>query len=188
MSKLSLSAFMLFLACQLSAQSTWSADKAHAKIGFTVTHLLVSEVDGTFKTFDAKITAAKDDLSDAVFEATIDANSATTDNEMRDGHLKKPDMFDTEKFPTLTFKSTSISKAGDNRYTLKGNLTMKGVTKEVSLDMLVMGFTTNRQGKKVAGVKITGAVKRTDFGVGAMPSGVVAEDVVLRAVGEFVKG
>ncbi|MBL7816244.1 MAG: YceI family protein [Saprospiraceae bacterium] len=144
-------------------------------------------MDGLFSTFDAKITAKKEDLSDAVFEVTMESASVSTDNEMRDGHLKKPDMFDVEKFPTISFKSTSISKGTDNHYTLKGNLTMKGVTKEISLDMLVMGFTNNRQGKKVAGIKITGMLKRTDFGVGAMPNSVASEEVLLRAVGEFIK-
>ncbi|WP_337040440.1 YceI family protein [Emticicia sp. 17c] len=164
----------------------WSADKAHTKVNFTVTHLMLSEVDGTFKNFDASITSSKEDFSDAVFELTIDAKSVTTNNEMRDGHLQKADMFDTEKFPTLTFKSTSIKSVGPKKFQLTGDLTMKGVTKPVTIDLTLIGTTTNRQGKKVAGFKASGTINRTAFGVGAMPSAVVSEEVELRASGEFV--
>lgn len=168
------------------AQSTWTLDKGHSKLAFVVTHLTISEVDGSFKKYDAKITASKEDFSDAVFELSADINSVTTDNEGRDKHLLKADMFDVEKHPTLTFKSTSISKVADKKYKLTGDLTMKGVTKQVTLDLTHIGSTTNRQGKKLAGFKVSGMVKRTDFGVGAMPSMVVGEDVELRASGEFV--
>ena len=100
----------LLLASFATYAQTWAVDKAHAKVGFTVTHLLLSEVDGNFKTFDAKVTAAKPDLSDAVLELTADVNSINTDNERRDGHLKGADWFDAAKYPTLTFKSKSFQK------------------------------------------------------------------------------
>ena len=187
MKKVTFFAFTLFLATASFAQSAWTADKAHTKLGFTVTHLSISEVDGTFKSFDAKITSSKEDFSDAVFELTADMTQITTNNDMRDGHLKKADMFDVEKFPTMTFKSTGITKTADKKYTLAGNLTMKGVTKPVSLDLTLIGTNKNRDGKKLAGFKVTGTVKRTDFGVGGMPSMMVSENVELRASGEFVQ-
>jgi len=109
MKKINILLALLFIAGSTFAQ-TWSLDKAHAKLGFNVTHLLLSEVEGSFKTFDAKITASKEDLSDAVFELTADATSINTDVENRDKHLKGPDFFDVEKYPTLTFKSTSFKK------------------------------------------------------------------------------
>ena len=164
----------------------WSADKAHSKVNFTVTHLMLSEVDGSFKNFDASITSSKEDFSDAVFELTADVKSVNTNSEMRDGHLQKPDMFDSEKFPTITFKSTSVKSVGPKKFQLTGDLTMKGVTKPVTLDLTVVGTSTNRQGKKLVGVKLAGTVNRTAFGVGAMPAAVVSEEVELRASGEFV--
>jgi polyisoprenoid-binding protein YceI len=176
---------LLTVATSNYAQS-WSVDKAHAKLNFTVTHLGLAEVDGSFKSIDCKVTSSKEDFSDAVFELTADTKSVTTNNEMRDGHLQKPDMFDTEKFPTLTFKSTSISKVADKKYKLVGDLTIKGVTKSYSLDLTLMGsMVDKRSNKPKVGFKATGTIKRTDFGVGTMPSMMVSEDIELRASGEF---
>ncbi len=166
----------------------WKVDKAHSKVGFTVTHLMLSEVDGNFKNFDATITSSKDDFTDAVFEISADISSVSTDNEMRDGHLKKADMFDAEKFPKFTFKSTSITKLDGKKYKLAGNLTLKGVTKPVTFDLTLNGVGKNmRTQKPIAGFKLSGTIKRTDFGVGGMPDAVVSEEVEIRAVGEFGK-
>lgn len=170
------------------AQTTWNIDKAHSKVGFTVTHLLISEVDGNFKTFDGKITASKADLSDATFELTADANSVDTDNERRDGHLKSPDFFDTAKFPSLSFKSTSFKKVEGKKYKMVGDLTMHGVTKPVTLDVIMNGPVEmpGRNGKQTkAGFKSTGMIKRTDFGVGSAGGGTVSEEVELKVNGEF---
>jgi polyisoprenoid-binding protein YceI len=178
---------VLSLLASVSAfAQTWSVDKAHAKVNFTVTHLMLSEVDGTFRTFDAKLTSAKEDFSDAVFEFTIDAKSVNTNQENRDAHLNRADMFDTEKYPTITYKSTAIKVVGPKKFQLTGDLTIKGVTKPVTVDLTLVGTGQNRQGKKLAGFKASGTIKRTDFGVGAMPAAVVSEEVELRASGEFV--
>ncbi len=186
MKKITLAAAALLVSFASFAQQKWNVDKAHSKLGFTVTHLLMSEVDGNFKTFDASITSSKEDFSDAVFEVTADVNSLNTDNTNRDGDLKGASGFDVAKFPTFTFKSTSISKVADKKYKLAGDLTMKGVTKPVTLDMALTGTGMNGRTKKPkVGFKMTGTIKRTDFGVGGMPAAVVGEDVELRAVGEF---
>ena len=177
--------FSLLASVSTFAQ-TWSVDKAHAKVNFTVTHLMLSEVDGTFKSFDAKLTSSKEDFSDAVFEFTIDAKSVNTNQENRDAHLQKADMFDTEKYPTITYKSTSIKSVGPKKFQLTGDLTMKGVTKPVTVELTLVGTGTNRQGKKLVGFKASGTINRTAFGVGAMPAAVVSEEVELRASGEFV--
>ena len=169
-----------------SFAQTWSVDKAHAKVNFTVTHLMLSEVDGTFRNFDAKLTSSKEDFSDAVFEFTIDAKSVNTNQENRDAHLNRADMFDTEKYPTITYKSTSIKPVGPKKFQLTGDLTIKGVTKPVTVDLTLVGTGQNRQGKKLAGFKASGTINRTAFGVGAMPAAVVSEEVELRASGEFV--
>lgn len=178
---------LLLLGHAAIAQTVWMSDKAHTKLGFTLIHLGLSEVDGAFKTVDAKFTSSKSDFTDAAFELTADIKTVTTFNDMRDGHLQKPDMFDTEKYPTLTFKSTAISKTGDKTYKLTGDLTMKGVTKSVTLDLTLLGTGESRNKKPMVGWKATGAVKRTDFGVGNMPSMMVSEDIQLRASGEFVQ-
>ncbi|MBC7569910.1 MAG: YceI family protein [Spirosoma sp.] len=169
---------------------TWTADKAHAKVGFTVTHLMLTEVDGNFKTYDAKFTASKPDLSDAVLELTADVNSINTDNDRRDTHLKGPEYFDAAKFPTLTFKSTSFKKVEGKKYKLTGDLTMHGVTKPVTLDAVLNGPITmeGRGGKQEkAGLKISGTIKRSDFGVGSGTTAVVSDEIELKANGEFVK-
>ncbi len=169
---------------------TWTADKAHSKVGFTVTHLMLSEVDGNFKTFDAKITSAKPDLSDAVLELTADVNSINTENERRDGHLKSPDWFDAAKYPTVTFKSKSFQKIDGKKYKATGDLTMHGVTKPVTLDVTMNGPVTSdspRGKQEKVGLKVGGTVKRTDFGVGSSGGAVVSEDVEIKANGEFVK-
>ncbi|GAB3507140.1 YceI family protein [Spirosoma knui] len=172
------------------AQTTWGMDKAHSKLGFTVTHLALTEVDGNFKTFDAKVTATKPDLSDAVFELTADVNSISTDNERRDNHLKSPDFFDAAKYPTITFKSKSFQKVEGKKYKILGDLTMHGVTKPVTLDAVMNGPVTmeNPRGKQEkAGFKIAGTLKRSDFGVGSSSTVVVSDEVEIKANGEFAK-
>ena len=184
MRKISLLLIALLTTYAVSAQK-WTVDKAHSKLTFTVTHLLMSEVDGVFKSFDASLTSSKEDLSDAIFELSADMTKVTTNNDMRDAHLQREDIFNTAKYPTMTFKSTSIKNTGGNKYALAGNLTMKGVTKPVTLNLTKLGTGTNRQGQKLVGFKVTGTIKRTDHGVGAMPFAVVSEDVELIASGEF---
>ena len=187
MKKSIIGALALLLSFSAFAQK-WTVDKAHSKLGFTVTHLMISEVDGNFKKFDATITSSKDDFSDAVFELTADVASINTDMEFRDKDLKSAGFFDAEKFPTLTFKSTSMTRVEGNKYKLMGNLTMKGVTKPVTLDLVLNGIGKNmRTQKPIAGFKVTGTIKRTDFGVGTSPAAIVSENVELRAVGEFGK-
>ena len=169
---------------------TWAVDKAHSKVGFTVTHLMLSEVDGNFKTFDAKVTAAKPDLSDAVMELTADVNSVNTDNDRRDEHLKKPDWFDAAKYPTLTFKSKSFQKVEGKKYKVVGDLTMHGVTKPVTLDVTMNGPVTNetpRGKQEKVGFKATGQLKRQDFGVGSSNTAVVSDEIELKVNGEFAK-
>ncbi len=189
MKRLFLAPVALLLALTANAQ-TWTVDKAHAKVGFTVTHLLLSEVDGNFKTFDAKITSAKPDLSDAVMEMTADVNSINTENERRDGHLKGADWFDAAKFPTLTFKSTSFKKVDGKKYKATGDLTMHGVTKPVTLDVTLNGPITQespRGKQEKAGLKVTGTLNRVDFGVGKAGGAVVSEEIAINVNGEFAK-
>ena len=188
MKKITLFAVAIMISMATFAQS-WSLDKAHAKLGFTITHLMVSEVEGTFKNFDITLNAIKEDFSDATINLTADVNSINTDNEKRDGHLKSPDFFDAAKFPALSFKGTSFTKVSGKNYKLTGDLTMHGVTKTVTLDVVYNGTITHPMTKKlVSGFKVTGTFKRSDFGIGgSMPAAVLSDEVNLIANVEFTK-
>ena len=165
----------------------WTVDKAHAKLGFSITHLMISDVDGSFRTYEASITSSKDDFSDAVFDISADIAGINTDNENRDKDLQSEGFFNAAAFPKLTFKSTSFTKVEGNKYKLVGNITIKGVTKPIEMNVVVNG-PIDRRGKKVIGVKVTGTFKRTDFGVGKPGGAMVSEEVTIIANGEFVKG
>ena len=169
------------------AQQTWKSDKAHSQLGFSVTHLGISEISGGFKSFDVTITTNKPDFSDAKFDLTTDVASINTGVDMRDTHLKSADFFDATTFPKLTFKSTGIVKVGDNKYKLTGDLTLHGITKSVTLDLWYRGTTTNPMSKAPdAGFKVTGTIKRSDFGIGTkFPSAMLGDDISIIANGEF---
>jgi polyisoprenoid-binding protein YceI len=189
MKKATIIAALLIASAATTFAQTWSIDKAHSRLGFNVTHMNISETSGSFKITDAKITSSKPDFSDAVVELTADVKSIDTDNEQRDGHLKSPDFFDAEKFPTLTFKSTSFKKVSDKKYKVSGNLTLKGVTKPVVLDVVFNGTVENPMSKKtMAGFNISGIVKRSDFGIATgMPATMLGDGVALQASTEFAK-
>jgi polyisoprenoid-binding protein YceI len=188
MKKLLFASF-LFIQATSFAQTTWKNDKMHSKLTFTVTHLMVSDVEGLFKNFDVTITSSKDDFSDAVFELTADAASINTDVDMRDNDLKSANFFDVATYPSLTFKSTSIKPDGKDKYKLSGNLTIHGVTKPVTMDLLYRGTIENPMSKKpVAGFQLTGVIKRSDFNIGPKyPSSIVSDEVNIKANGEFGK-
>ena len=183
-------AFILFTqASSLAQTTTWKNDKMHSKLKFTVTHLLVSDVDGLFKNFDATITTTKADFSDAVFDLSADAASINTEVEMRDNDLKSANFFDVATYPKITFKSTAIKPNGQNKYKLTGNLTMHGVTKSVMMDLWYRGTTENTMSKKKdAGFKLTGTLKRSDFNIAPKTSSaMVSDEVEIKADGEFIK-
>ena len=183
---LMLAVMALMLSSGAIKKGVWTLDKNHAKLGFTITHLMVSEVDGAFRTFDAKITAPGDDFTDAVVEMTADVASIDTDNENRDKHLKSPDFFDAEKFPKITFKSKTFKKVKDNTYKVSGDLTMHGVTKTVEFDAICrMGKNPQNQ-KDIAGFKLTGVLNRKDFGISTSSSNsMLSDEVTLTANAEF---
>ena len=178
----------LILSATAFAQ-TWSVDKAHSRLGFSITHLSISEIPGSFRSFDAKITSSKDDLSDAVIELTADVNSVNTENEQRDEHLKGPDFLDAAKFSTFTFKSKSFTKVRGKQYKVTGDLTLHGITKPVVLNASFNGTTTHPMSKKtMAGFTITGIIKRSDFGIAtSMPAAMLSDEVALLANTEFSK-
>jgi polyisoprenoid-binding protein YceI len=151
-------------ATSLSAQTKWKLDKNHSNVRFSVSHMVVSESEGTFKIWDGSVENAKPDFSDAKISFSIDVNSINTDNENRDKHLKSDDFFNAEKYPTIKFESTSMQSLGNNKYKLNGNLTIREVTKPVSFDVIYGGSIAGQRGTK-AGFKATTTINRFDYGL-----------------------
>ena len=174
------------------AQTTWNVDPSHSSVNFSVSHLVISEVDGTFNTFDGSLTTKSDDFSNAKISFEIDVNSVDTKDAKRDGHLKAEDFFYTEKHPKITFISTSFKKGKNGKYILKGNLTMRGVTKPITLDVKYGGTAKGPYGFTRAGFKITGSLDRIAYGVaynGKTETGalMIGEDIDLVIKLEFIK-
>ena len=145
-----------------SAQSEWKLDKAHSSITFTVRHMVISEVTGSFKDYTITLKSGKDDFADAVVQSTIKVGSLSTDNTMRDGHLKSDDFFNAEKFPEINFKSTSFEKLGDNKYKITGDLTIRDVTKNVTFDAVLNGTLKTERGV-LSAWKATTTINRFDY-------------------------
>jgi len=167
----------------------WALDKGHSNVKFTVTHMVVSEVDGSFKTFDGTIEGTKPDFSDAVVTFTVDVASVNTDNENRDKHLKSDDFFNAEQFPQMKFQSTSFKPLGGDKYKLDGNLTIRDITKPVSFDVAYGGSINTQRGAKI-GFKATTTVNRFDYNLKwdkATEAGglVVAKEVTIKINAQF---
>ena len=176
----------------LSAQTKWTVDNAHSGVKFTVSHLVISEVEGSFKTFTGSMTAAKPDFTDAQVEFSVDVNSISTDNEMRDKHLKSDDFFNAEKFPNMTFKSISFKKLTPKSYELTGNLTIREVTKKVKFAVTYGGTVKDPYGNTKAGFKATAVINRLEYGLKwntltEAGGAVVGKDVTIVLNAEFAK-
>ncbi|MCG2793035.1 MAG: YceI family protein [Weeksellaceae bacterium] len=170
------------------SQTTWSVDPMHSSFNFNIKHMGISFVQGRFDKFDGKVVTTGDDLSDAKFDFTVDTNSVNTGVEMRDGHLKTPDFFDTAKFPEMKFVSTSMKKAKGNTYLLTGNLTIKDVTKPVTVTAMYGGKTKDQKGNDKMGFQTMFKINRLDYNLSYDPSGAgVAKDVDVAVYVEFVK-
>lgn len=176
----------------MSAQSKWNIDASHSSIRFAVDHMVISEVEGIFSTYEGSIITTKADFSDAKINFTVDVNSVNTDNAKRDEHLRGADFFETEKYPKMTFVSTSVQKTGENKYNLKGKLSLHGITKEITLTMTYGGTTKDPWGNTKAGLKVTGVINRTDFGLkynSVLEAGslMIGEEVTITAKVELAK-
>jgi polyisoprenoid-binding protein YceI len=143
----------------------WKVDNVHSSVRFSVSHLVISEVEGIFKVYDGSISNTKDDFSDAKIDFNIDVASINTENSMRDNHLKADDFFNTEKFPKMTFKSTSFKKKAGNMYELTGDLTIRDVTKKAVFSVKYGGTQKDGYGNTKAGFKVTGSINRFDYGL-----------------------
>ena len=171
---------------------TWEIDASHSTVGFSVRHMMVSNVRGSFGTFTARVDGSPADPSTAKISATIEVASVDTREPKRDEHLRAADFFDAAKFPRMTFTSTKVEKVSATKAKVTGDLTLRGVTKPVTLDVEYTQPVKNPWGKTIVGASATGKINRQDFGVSfskALETGglLVGDEVTLQLDLEFVK-
>ena len=170
----------------------WGIDNAHSELSFKVRHMMVSNVRGKFGKFDGKINTTDDDFTNAEIEINIETNSVLTGDDQRDGHLKSPDFIDAENHKNITFRSTSMQKKSDDLYELKGDLTIKGVTKPVTFQVEHGGILKDPWGNEKAGFTLNGKINRKDWNLNwntVLEAGgvLVGEEVALTADVELAK-
>jgi polyisoprenoid-binding protein YceI len=178
---LALAALVTTLATAASAAvERYQIDPVHSSVGFKVRHF-VSRVPGTFTKFSGTIMVDRDNMENSSVEATIDVGSVNTANDQRNGHLKSPDFFDVAKYATITFKSKSWKKTGEDTFDVTGDLTIKDVTKEVVLKVTLLAFGPGMKGMMLSGWEATTNLKRSDFGVNgpAMLGAALGDDVAV---------
>jgi len=147
----------------LLAQTNWVIDKAHTKIGFSVSHMVINEVEGNFKNFDGNVVFNPKDFTKAKIKFTVDVNSINTDNSQRDKHLKSDDFFNAKKYPQMIFVSKSIKKVNGKKYKMTGDLTIRNITKEIELEVKFNGIIKDPWGKTRAGFSLEAEINRFDF-------------------------
>lgn len=173
-------------------QTSWVLDPTHSEIVFKVKHLMITNVKGEFRSFNASITSVGTDFSKAKVKANIDASSIFTNNTDRDAHLQSADFFDAATYKELSFEGTSFTKLDEDNYQLKGMLTIKDVSKEVSFDVEFGGLMKDPYGNEKAGFSLSGKINRKDWGLNwnaALEAGgvMVSEEVRINAELQFVK-
>lgn len=173
------------------ATTKWALDPTHSELQFKVKHLMITTVTGSIKSFSAELESEGDDFTNAAISFSGDISSIDTGNGDRDGHLKSGDFFDAENHPTINFKSTSVEKDGSD-YIVKGDLTIKDVTKPVKLNAEFGGIATDPWGNTKAGFTLSGKINRTEFGLtwnAALETGgvMVSEEVKILGELQFVK-
>ena len=174
------------------AKTKWILDATHSELGFKIKHLMITNVSGSFKNFQGEVNTEGEDFSTAQINVTVDMASISTNNEQRDEHLRNSDFFEVENHPELTFKSTRIEKVDSDTFTLNGELTLKGITKPVKLNVEYNGVTKDPWGGERAGFVITGKINRSDWGVnfnGVLETGglMLGEEVKINSEVQLVK-
>lgn len=147
------------------SETKWVVDNLHSEVHFKVKHLVISTVTGAFKTFSGHATTAEDGFENAQIQFEIDVNSVDTNQEARDEHLRNSDFFEVSAYPKITFVSTSFKKSGEDVYQLVGDLTMKGVTKAITLEAEYGGSEKDQYGNTKVGFEVTGTINRKEFGL-----------------------
>jgi polyisoprenoid-binding protein YceI len=176
----------------MATTTKWVIDPMHSEVQFKVKHLVISTVSGFFKSFEGTLETENDDFENANIYFALNIDSIDTNQSQRDEHLKSPEFFDAGQFPQITFKSTSFKKTDDDEFKLTGDLTVKGITKTVSLDAEFGGSTDDFYGNTKAGFEVSGKINRKDFGLtwdGVTEAGsvVVGEDIKLLINLQFAK-
>jgi polyisoprenoid-binding protein YceI len=146
-------------------KTKWIIDPTHSELGFKIRHLMITNVSGAFNNFSGEVETIDSDFNSAEINLTAEVASISTNNEQRDGHLRSSDFFEMEKYPELIFKSTSIVKSGSDNYTLNGELTLKGISNPVKLNVEFTGLTKDPWGNERAGFVINGRINRSDWGM-----------------------
>ena len=174
------------------AKSIWTLDPSHTLFEFSVKHMMISTVKGRFDSFTGRIEGDLPDLTTATLTATVAANSITTGDAQRDGHLRTADFFEVEHHPELTFVSKNIERSGEDEYRVTGDLTMRGITREVVLAATFEGQGKNPYGMDIAAISLEGKVNRKDWGLNwnvALEAGgiLVSELVRISVHAELIK-
>ncbi len=170
----------------------WLLDPAHSELTFKIKHLMISNVSGSFKNFSAKVETDETDFTTAKIDLTAEMDSISTNNEQRDVHLRSSDFFEVEKFPQMKFTSTEIKQTDDESFDLHGNLTIKGVTKPVKLNMEFNGIVHDPYGQEKAGFLVSGKINRSDWGINlnvALETGglMLGEDIRIQSEVQFIR-
>ncbi|WP_426667775.1 YceI family protein [Mucilaginibacter sp. McL0603] len=176
----------------MATLTKWSIDPTHSEVQFKVKHLVISTVSGFFRSFEGSVETDGDNFEHAKIDFSIDINSVDTNQTQRDEHLKSAEFFDAAKYPHIKFKSTSLTKTGEDQYDLKGDLTIRDVTKSVTLDVEFGGSADDFYGNTKAGFEITGKINRKVFGLnwnGITEAGsiVAGEDIKLIINAQLIK-
>jgi polyisoprenoid-binding protein YceI len=174
------------------ATTKWAIDPTHSSLGFKIKHLMISNVSGSFKTFQAEVETSGTDFSTAQINLTGDIESITTGNEQRDAHLRNADFFEAGKHPELKFQSTKIAKTDSDEFDLYGDLTLKGIAKPVKLHVEFNGIVKDPWGGERAGFVITGKINRSEWGINfnhALETGgvVLGDEVKIHSEIQLVK-
>jgi len=170
----------------------WLLDPVHSELTFKIKHLMISNVSGAFKNFNAKVETEETDFSKANISLTAEMSSISTNNAQRDAHLRSSDFFEVEKFPQMKFISTRIEQTEDESFNLYGDLTLKGITKPVKLSMEFNGIVKDPQGQEKAGFLVSGKINRSDWGINlnvALETGglMLGEDVRIQSEVQFIR-
>ena len=175
-----------------STKTKWALDPTHSELAFKVRHMMITNVKGEFRKFAGSLLTEGSDFTKSSIDVTIDASSIFTNEDKRDGHLKSGDFFDVENYPTLSFQGKSFKKLYHDEYKLKGVLTIKGVSKEIELDVEFGGINKDPWGNEKAGFSVEGKINRKDFGLNwnaALETGgvLVSEEVKISAEVQFIR-
>ncbi|SIS82842.1 Polyisoprenoid-binding protein YceI [Chryseobacterium ureilyticum] len=188
MKKLFLSFAFMLLSIFTFAQNNWEIDPMHSSVNFNIKHMGISFVQGRFDKFAGTLTTKESNLDHSTFNVTVATESINTGVEMRDKHLKSDDFFSADKYPDMKFEGASVTKDKNGVYVFKGKLTIKGVTKDVSVPVTLGGLTKNKEGKEMMGLQTKFSVNRFDYDLKYDPTGTaIAKDVSIDVYLELIK-